>query len=78
MPFEVKYNIPPTMLEEQANLGEGISRPPLGAQTRLYKLLVKSPGSPAMTVTMRAETPAKARKYAGNCWPNATIEMVRR
>lgn len=77
MPFEVKYNIPPTMAEQEPNLGEGISRPPAGARTKLFNLLVTSPGYPAMKVTMRAETAAKAKKYASNCWPNSNIIVVK-
>lgn len=76
MPFQPKYNIPPTMLEDAPNLGDGISRPPAGAKTKLFKLVVKSPGSPAMKVSLRAETVAKAKLYASNCWPNSTITVA--
>jgi len=65
------------MLEGAPNLGEGISRPVKGADTRLYKLLVTSPGSPTMKVMMRAESAAKAKLYASNCWPNSKILVVK-
>ena len=77
MPFEVKYNIPPSMAEQEPNLGEGISRPPAKAKTRLYNLLVVTPGYPPMKATMRAETAAKAKLYASNCWPNSNIMVVK-
>lgn len=77
MPFEVRYNIPPSMAEAAPNLGEGVSRPVAGARTRLYDLLVKQPGLPVMKVAMRAESPKRAVLYASNCWPNSNILVVK-
>ena len=77
MPFQVTYNIPPSMAALEPNLGEGVSRPVAGAKTKLFNLLVTSPGYPAMKVTMRAETAAKAKLYASNCWPGSNIMVVK-
>lgn len=76
MPFQVKYNVPPSMQEAEPRLGEGVSRPPADAKTKLFKLRVKEPGYPVMTVTMRAETEKKALLYASNCWPTSTVTVA--
>lgn len=77
MPFHVSYSVPPSMAEEAPNLGEGVSRPPAKARTRLFNLLVKQPGYPAMKVAMRAESAKRAVLYASNCWPNSNILVVK-
>lgn len=77
MPFEVRYNIPPSMAADAPNLGEGVSRPPAKARTRLYSLMVKQPGYPPMKVSMRAESPKRAVLYASNCWPNSNILVLK-
>jgi hypothetical protein len=61
--------------EDQANLGEGISRAPAGAKTQLFALLVKHPRAMPMRVTMRAENKAAALRYAANCWPSAEVSL---
>lgn len=76
MPFKSKYEVPPTMAEFEPHLGEGVSRPAPGAKTKLFKLRVSSPGYPSMKVALRAETLAKAKLYAANCWPGSTVEVV--
>ena len=77
MPFQVKYHIPASMEEMAPHLGEGVSRPSPTAKTRLYALLVKQEGMPPMKVSMRAESPKKAKLYAGNCWPHSQILVVK-
>ena len=75
--FTLKYNVPSTMAEDAPNLGVDVSRPPEGAQTKLYNLLVTQGGNRPMKVKLRAESAAKAKKYAANRWPNSNIIVVK-
>ena len=75
--FTLKYNVPTSMLEDQPNLGVGVSRPPEEAETKLYNLLVTQGGTRPMKVKLRAESAAKAKKYAANRWPNSNIIVVK-
>jgi hypothetical protein len=56
--------------------GDGISRPPLKARTREYRLIVYLMGANPMTWITRAETKRAAIKYAENRWPGAVVEVV--
>ena len=75
--FLLKYNVPTSMLEDAPNLGVDVSRAPEGVPTRLYNLLVTQPGNRPMKVKIRAESAAKAKKYAANRWPNSNIIVVK-
>ena len=77
MSQKFSYEVPPSMLEAAPNLGEGISRPVAGAKTKMYNLIVTRPGAPTLKATMRAETAAKAKLYAKNCWPGSNILVVK-
>lgn len=56
--------------------GEGISRPRAKARTKFFKLLVTPVGQRQVTVTLPAETKAKAKEYAEARWPGAHIEFA--
>ncbi len=67
-------------IEEDADKsqhGEGISRAPANAKTKLFDLIVKQPGSRPMKLSIPAETAVKAKQYAEARWPLAQIELVR-
>lgn len=70
---------PRAKLDEMApepKLGAGLSRPVSAAHTRLYRLLVKRPGSPQMAVSLRAEDKRSALQYARNRWPDCSVEFA--
>jgi hypothetical protein len=68
-----KY-MPPDWVEP--NLGEGISRPRASESTRLYRMRVKQPGSPALSITLPAPSKTKAMAYCRNRWPGALVEAL--
>lgn len=76
MPFQPKYNIPPSMAEDAPNLGEGVSRAPAGERTKLFTLLVSFRGERPMKTTIRAATATKAKAYAANRWPTSTVTVL--
>lgn len=76
MPFQPKYNIPPSMQEDAPNLGEGVSRAVPGERTKLFTVLVTIKAERPMKATIRAATVAKAKLYASNRWPTATITFL--
>ena len=62
--------------EQQANLGEGISRPKAKARTMMFKLMVKPSRAQPMTVLMPAENKKAAVRYAQNRWPQAEVAVL--
>jgi hypothetical protein len=56
--------------------GPGISRPMPGAATAMYDLRVKLLHGKAMKVTLKAESPAHAQRYAEARWPEAKVEFI--
>jgi len=56
--------------------GEGISRAPAGAKTKMFLLTVKQPGARPMKFSIPAESAARAKQYAGARWPMAEVEVV--
>jgi hypothetical protein len=63
-------------LAPEPKLGAGISRPANAAHTRLYRLVVKRPGSPQMLVSLRAKNKQDALQYARNRWPDCSVEIA--
>ena len=61
----------------QAQYGDGISNPRKGAQTSLYKLLVRGPQMAAIKVELKAETQRDAVRYGKARWPGAAVEVVK-
>jgi hypothetical protein len=47
-----------------------------GAPTAMYDLRVKPLHGTAMKVTLRAESPKLAQKYAEARWPEAKVEFI--
>ena len=76
MRFQPNYIIPPSMAEDAPNLGEGVSRALPGERTKLFTVLVANKAERPMTATVRAATAAKAKLYASNRWPTATITVL--
>lgn len=62
--------------DQPSRNGPGISRPMPGAPTAMYDLRVRSPHGTAMKVTLRAESPKLAKKYAEARWPEAKVEFI--
>jgi hypothetical protein len=56
--------------------GPGISRPVPGAATAMYTLHVKPLHGQPMKVTLRAESPKHAQRYAQARWPESRVEFV--
>jgi hypothetical protein len=61
---------------EPARTGPGISRPMPGAATAMYHLRVRQPHGQPMKVTMKAESPSHAKRYAEARWPEAKVEFA--
>jgi hypothetical protein len=59
--------------DPQASIGPGQSRPEPGAQTRMYRLVVKPAGGQRMKVLLHAEDAERATRYASNRWPGAAV-----
>jgi len=57
--------------------GEGISRAPAKAKTKLFNLIVKQSGARPMKFSIPAESATKAKQYASARWPLAEIEVVK-
>ena len=57
--------------------GEGISRAPAGAKTKLFNLIVKQSGARPMKFSIPAESPARGKRYAAARWPLAQVEGVK-
>ena len=57
--------------------GEGISRAPAKAKTKLFNLIVKQPSARPMKFSIPAESATKAKQYAAARWPLAGIEAVK-
>jgi hypothetical protein len=57
-------------------LGPGQSRPLPNQSTRLYRLRVKIPQKPVMTITLPAPTRGKAIMYCRNRWPGCEAEAI--
>ncbi len=67
-------------IEEDADKvqqGEGISRAPAKAKTKLFNLIVKQVGARPMKFSIPAESATKAKQYALARWPSAQIEVVK-
>jgi len=62
--------------DQPTRSGPGISRPMPGAATAMYHLRVKPLHGAAMKVTLKAESPAHAKRYAEARWPEAKVEFV--
>jgi hypothetical protein len=62
---------------DQAQHGEGISRAPAGAKTKMFLLTVKQPGAKPMKFSIPAESPVRAKQYAIARWPMAQVEVVK-
>jgi hypothetical protein len=60
----------------QPVIGPGVSRPKPTESARLFRLRVKLPGKPQMTVTLPAPTRGKAIMYCKNRWPGCDAEVV--
>jgi hypothetical protein len=56
--------------------GPGISRPMPGAATAMYTLRVKQLQGQPMKVTLWAESPKHAQRYAEARWPESRVEFV--
>jgi hypothetical protein len=56
--------------------GPGISRPVPGAATAMYSLRVKQLYGQPMKVTIRAESPKHAQRYAEARWPESKVEFI--
>lgn len=61
---------------DQANIGEGVSRPKAGQKTRMYRVLVRFVNAQPMTAILPAPSKRDALKYAKNRWPAAACEVV--
>lgn len=61
---------------EQANIGDGVSRPKAGQKTRMYRVLVRFVNAKPMTAILPAPSKRDALKYAKNRWPTAACEVV--
>jgi len=61
---------------EPTRSGPGISRPAVGAATAMYTLRVKPLHGASVKVTLRAESPKHAKRYAEARWPEAHVEFV--
>lgn len=61
---------------EQANLGEGISRPKAGQRTRMYRVSVRFVNARPMTAILAAPSKRDALKYAKNRWPLAVCDVI--
>lgn len=61
----------------QTQHGEGISRAPAGAKTKMFLLTVKQPGARPMKFSIPAESAARAKQYAAARWPLAQVEVVK-
>jgi hypothetical protein len=59
--------------DPQASIGPGQSRPVPGAQTRMYRLMVKPTDGQRMKVVLHAEDAERAKLYALNRWPSAAV-----
>lgn len=59
--------------DPQASIGPGQSRPVPGAQTRMYRLMVKPADGQRMKVVLRAEDAGRAKRYVSNRWPGAAV-----
>ena len=59
--------------DPQASIGPGQSRPVPGAQTRMYRLMVKPTDGQRMKVALHAEDAERAKRYALNRWPGAAV-----
>ncbi len=57
--------------------GEGISRAPAGAKTKMFLLTVKQQGATPMKFSIPAESASKAKQYATARWPMAQVEVVK-
>ena len=57
--------------------GEGISRAPAGAKTKMFLLTVKQPGARPMKLSIPAESATRAKQYAAARWPMAEVEVVK-
>jgi len=66
-----------SLLPDEPNLGNGISRPMPEEKTRMFKLLVTMRSSMPMKVEIRAATAAKAKLYASNRWPGSNAIVVK-
>lgn len=75
--FVTTFEVPPTMVDQQPRLGEGLSRSAPEEQTKLFNMLVTFPGDRPMKTTVRAATVAKAKLYAKNRWPTATCTILK-
>lgn len=62
--------------DPNSSLGPGLSRPEPGEKVRPYRLRVRPPAQPALTVTLSAATEARAIGYALRRWPGAIIEPL--
>ena len=56
--------------------GRGISRALPGERTKLFTVLVSIKAECPMKATVRAATAKKAKLYASNRWPTATITVL--
>lgn len=57
--------------------GEGISRAPAKAKTKLFGLIVRQAGARPMKFSIPAESATKAKRYAEARWPLAQVEVVK-
>ncbi len=61
--------------DPEPNIGPGISRPRPTESARLFRLRVKIPGKPQMTITLPAPSRGKAILYCQNRWPGCDAEV---
>jgi len=61
---------------DQANLGDGVSRPKPGQRTKMYRVSVRFVNARPMTAILPAPSKRDALKYAKNRWPGAACEVV--
>ena len=57
--------------------GEGVSRAPAKAKTKLFDLIVRQAGARPMKFSIPAESATKAKRYASARWPLAQVEAVK-
>jgi hypothetical protein len=62
--------------DPEPKIGPGISRPRPTESARLFRLRVKIPSKPQMTITLPAPSRGKAILYCQNRWPGCDAEVV--
>lgn len=59
--------------DDEAQLGDGVSRAVPGEPTEPYTVMVKLPGARPMRLTLHAESLEHAIRYASARWPKGLV-----